>query len=67
MAKLSKRARLIREKVDVTKEYDISEAVALLKELIAKVALCPIEVFLSSLKFTISSTPNKTLLWNKLL
>ncbi len=32
MAKLTKRARLIREKVDVTKEYDISEAVALLKE-----------------------------------
>lgn len=33
MAKLSKRARLIREKVDVLKEYDISEALALLKEL----------------------------------
>jgi len=33
MAKLSKRARLIREKVDVLKEYEISEAVALLKEL----------------------------------
>lgn len=33
MAKLSKRARLIREKVDVLKEYDINEAVALLKEL----------------------------------
>ncbi len=32
MAKLSKRARLIREKVDVLKEYDISEAVSLLKE-----------------------------------
>ncbi len=32
MAKLSKRARLIREKVDVLKEYDINEAVALLKE-----------------------------------
>ncbi|MBU2872036.1 50S ribosomal protein L1 [Colwellia sp. E2M01] len=32
MAKLSKRARLIREKVDATKEYDINEAVALLKE-----------------------------------
>ena len=32
MAKLTKRARLIREKVDVTKEYDINEAVALLKE-----------------------------------
>ena len=33
MAKLSKRARLAREKVDVLKEYDISEALALLKEL----------------------------------
>jgi large subunit ribosomal protein L1 len=33
MAKLSKRARLIREKVDVLKEYDISEALSLLKEL----------------------------------
>ena len=33
MAKLSKRARLIREKVDVLKEYDINEAFALLKEL----------------------------------
>ncbi|MCP3701096.1 MAG: 50S ribosomal protein L1, partial [Aliivibrio sp.] len=32
MAKLSKRARLIREKVDVLKEYDINEAVSLLKE-----------------------------------
>ncbi|GAA6205148.1 MULTISPECIES: 50S ribosomal protein L1 [Thalassotalea] len=32
MAKLSKRARLIREKVDVLKEYDINEALALLKE-----------------------------------
>ena len=32
MAKLSKRARLIREKVDATKEYDINEAVSLLKE-----------------------------------
>ncbi|SET91114.1 50S ribosomal protein L1 [Thalassotalea agarivorans] len=32
MAKLSKRARLIREKVDVLKEYDIEEAIALLKE-----------------------------------
>lgn len=32
MAKLSKRARLIREKVDVLKEYDINEAVALLQE-----------------------------------
>ena len=32
MAKLSKRARLIREKVDVLKEYDISEAITLLKE-----------------------------------
>lgn len=33
MAKLTKRARLIREKVDATKDYDINEAVALLKEL----------------------------------
>ena len=33
MAKLSKRTRLIREKVDVLKEYDISEALSLLKEL----------------------------------
>ena len=33
MAKLSKRARLIREKVEVTKSYDINEAVELLKEL----------------------------------
>ena len=33
MTKLSKRARLIREKVDVLKEYDIAEAIALLKEL----------------------------------
>jgi len=33
MTKLSKRARLIREKVDVLKEYDINEALALLKEL----------------------------------
>ena len=33
MAKLSKRARLIAEKVDSTKEYPINEAVALLKEL----------------------------------
>lgn len=33
MAKLSKRMRVIREKVDVTKEYSIDEAVALLKEL----------------------------------
>ena len=33
MAKLSKRARLVREKVDVLKEYDITEALALLKEL----------------------------------
>jgi len=33
MAKLTKRARVIREKVDVTKLYDISEAVTLLKEL----------------------------------
>ncbi|AZG71623.1 50S ribosomal protein L1 [Shewanella livingstonensis] len=33
MAKLTKRGRVIREKVDVTKQYDISEAVTLLKEL----------------------------------
>jgi len=32
MTKLSKRTRLIREKVDVLKEYDISEALTLLKE-----------------------------------
>ncbi|MGL5286005.1 LSU ribosomal protein L1P [Aeromonas sp. RU39B] len=33
MAKLSKRMRVIREKVDGTKEYGINEAIALLKEL----------------------------------
>ncbi len=33
MAKLSKRQRLIKEKVDSTKQYGIEEAVALLKEL----------------------------------
>jgi large subunit ribosomal protein L1 len=33
MAKLSKRTRLIREKVDVLKDYEINEAIALLKEL----------------------------------
>jgi large subunit ribosomal protein L1 len=33
MAKLTKRARLIREKVDATREYGIEEAVELLKEL----------------------------------
>lgn len=33
MAKLSKRMRAIREKVDATKQYEINEAVALLKEL----------------------------------
>ncbi|QMV15752.1 50S ribosomal protein L1 [Vibrio spartinae] len=33
MAKLTKRMRTIREKVDATKEYEINEAVALLKEL----------------------------------
>lgn len=33
MAKLTKRMRVIRDKVDSTKEYDINEAVALLKEL----------------------------------
>lgn len=33
MAKVTKRMRTIREKVDATKEYEINEAVALLKEL----------------------------------
>lgn len=33
MAKLTKRMRVIREKVDTAREYDITEAVALLKEL----------------------------------
>ncbi|MBF58923.1 MAG: 50S ribosomal protein L1, partial [Halomonas sp.] len=33
MAKLSKRAKIIREKVDTTKAYSIEEAVALLSEL----------------------------------
>ena len=33
MAKLTKRMRVIREKVDATKAYEINEAVALLKEL----------------------------------
>jgi large subunit ribosomal protein L1 len=33
MAKLTKRMRVIREKVDSTKEYSVNEAVALLKEL----------------------------------
>ena len=33
MAKLTKRMRVIREKVDATREYEINEAVALLKEL----------------------------------
>ena len=33
MAKLTKRMRVIREKVDVTKEYEINEAITLLKEL----------------------------------
>ncbi len=33
MAKLSKRTRLIREKVDVLKEYEINDALTLLKEL----------------------------------
>ncbi len=33
MAKLTKRAKLIREKIDATKQYEINEAVALLKEL----------------------------------
>lgn len=35
MAKLSKRAKLIRSKVDSTREYAINDAVALLKELTA--------------------------------
>lgn len=35
MAKLTKRAKLIRSKVDSTREYDINEAVAILKELTA--------------------------------
>lgn len=35
MAKLTKRAKLIRSKVDSTREYDINDAVALLKELTA--------------------------------
>lgn len=34
MAKLTKRMRVIREKVDATKQYDINEAIALLKELV---------------------------------
>ncbi|UAA38289.1 50S ribosomal protein L1 [Paraneptunicella aestuarii] len=33
MAKLTKRMRTIREKVDATKDYEINEAIALLKEL----------------------------------
>ncbi|GAA4886076.1 50S ribosomal protein L1 [Ferrimonas pelagia] len=33
MAKISKRMRVIREKVDATREYEMNEAVALLKEL----------------------------------
>ncbi|MGO3421088.1 MAG: 50S ribosomal protein L1 [Pseudoalteromonas distincta] len=33
MAKLTKRMRTIREKVEVTKDYEINEAIALLKEL----------------------------------
>ena len=33
MAKLTKRMRVIRDKVEVTKEYEINEAIALLKEL----------------------------------
>ncbi len=33
MAKLTKRMRVVREKVDSTKEYDINEAISLLKEL----------------------------------
>ncbi len=33
MAKLTKRMRVIRDKVDAAKQYDINEAIALLKEL----------------------------------
>jgi large subunit ribosomal protein L1 len=33
MAKLTKRMKVIREKVDVTKEYDIADAIPLLKEM----------------------------------
>ena len=33
MAKLTKRMKTIRSKAEVTKEYEINEAVALLKEL----------------------------------
>src|SRR5690554_7018759 len=33
MAKLTKRMRTIRERVDATREYEINEAIALLKEL----------------------------------
>lgn len=33
MAKLTKRMRVIRDKVDATKQYDITEAIALLKEM----------------------------------
>ena len=33
MAKLTKRMSVIRDKVDATKQYDINEAIALLKEL----------------------------------
>ncbi len=33
MAKLTKRMSVIREKVDATKQYDINEAISLLKEL----------------------------------
>ncbi|WP_416307131.1 50S ribosomal protein L1 [Neptunicella sp. SCSIO 80796] len=33
MAKLTKRMRIVRDRIDSTKEYDFSEAVALLKEL----------------------------------
>ena len=33
MAKLSKRAKIIREKVDTTKAYSLEEAVALLADL----------------------------------
>ncbi|NYY80562.1 hypothetical protein DMH27_15825 [Raoultella planticola] len=33
MAKLTKRMSVIRDKVDATKQYDINEAISLLKEL----------------------------------
>ena len=33
MAKQTKRMRVIRDKVDATKQYDVTESVAVLKEL----------------------------------